>query len=41
MISNFGLQSPRRNCCRVKSKKNNTLEISVAVCKEGEVVEVV
>ncbi|KFK33009.1 hypothetical protein AALP_AA6G318400 [Arabis alpina] len=34
-------RSPRRNCCRVKSKKNNTLEISVAVCKEGEVVEVV
>ncbi|KAF3524339.1 hypothetical protein F2Q69_00048715, partial [Brassica cretica] len=33
-------RSPRRNCCRVKSKKNNTLEISVAVCKEGEVVEV-
>ncbi|CAN6839471.1 unnamed protein product [Brassica oleracea] len=33
-------RSPRRNCCRVKSKKKNTLEISVAVCKEGEVVEV-
>ncbi|CAN8272831.1 unnamed protein product [Cochlearia groenlandica] len=33
-------RSPRRNCCRVKSKKGDSLEISVAVCKEGEIVEV-
>ncbi|XP_010553535.1 PREDICTED: uncharacterized protein LOC104823596 [Tarenaya hassleriana] len=33
-------RSPRRNCCRVKSKKNNTLLINVGVCKDGEIVEV-
>eukprot|EP00252_Welwitschia_mirabilis_P013485 TRINITY_DN2965_c0_g1_i1.p1 TRINITY_DN2965_c0_g1~~TRINITY_DN2965_c0_g1_i1.p1 ORF type:complete len:524 (-),score=57.83 TRINITY_DN2965_c0_g1_i1:236-1807(-) len=31
---------PRRNCCRVLSSRNKTLEIEVGTCREGEIIGV-
>eukprot|EP01018_Ginkgo_biloba_P021280 Gb_10284 [translate_table: standard] len=31
-------QSPRRNCCRVISSRNRSIDIEVGKCKEGEII---